>query len=536
MAGAVQRGRGRRRRALGVALALGLATSAAGAELALHRGNGAEPETLDMHKSSGVPEANIQRDLFEGLIGEAADGSHVPGAAARWEVDPGGTRYTFHLRPDGRWSDGTALTAHDFVYAFRRALDPETASDYAFILWPVKAAEAVSKGEVDALERLGVAALDDLTLEITLKAPTPYFLGLLTHHMAYPAPRHAIEAHGSRWTRPGNMVSNGPYRLAEWVPQSHLKLVRNEHYRGRSRVAIEAVIYYPTEDTNTELKRFRAGELDVTSDVPSDQVAWVAEKFGQAFHNTPYLGIYYYALNTGAAPFKDALELRRALALAIDRETLTTKVTRAGEIPAYAWVPPGVLGYRQQPIPQHRLSQAEREALARELFAEAGYGPGHPLSLEILYNTSENHKKIAIAVAAMWRKVLGVRARLRNEEWKVYLDTRSQMRFEVARGGWIGDYNDANTFLELMKSDVGEMNPAAYANPEYDRLVKQAEVTPEPAARAELMQRAERLMLSQMPIIPIYFYTTQHLVAARVRGWVDNVMDVHPTRYLSIVD
>jgi oligopeptide transport system substrate-binding protein len=527
---------GRRQRALGVALALSLATSGAGAEVVLHRGNGAEPETLDIHKSSGVPEANIQRDLFEGLIAEAADGSHVPGAAARWEVDPSGTRYTFYLRPDGRWSDGTPLTAHDFVYAFRRALDPETASDYAFILWPVKGAEAVSKGEVRELERLGVVALDDWTLEITLKAPTPYFLGLLTHHMAYPAPRHAIEAHGARWTRPGNMVSNGPYRLAEWVPQSHIKLVRNELYRERSQVAIEAVTYYPTEDTNTELKRFRAGELDVTSDVPSDQVPWVAENLGQAFRNSPYLGTYYYALNTGAAPFKDALDLRRALALAIDRETLVAKVTRAGEIPAYAWVPPGVLGYRQQPIPQQGLSQAERQALARELFAQAGYGSDNPLSLEILYNTSENHKKIAIAVAAMWRQVLGVRARLRNEEWKVYLDTRSQMRFEVARGGWIGDYNDANTFLELMKSDVGEMNPSGYANPEYDRLIKQAEVTADAARRAELMQRAERLMLSQMPIIPIYFYTTQHLVAARVRGWIDNVMDVHPTRYLSIVE
>jgi len=439
-------------RALAIALGLSAAAGAAGAEAVLHRGNGAEPETLDVHKSSGVPEANIQRDLFEGLVAETADGSLVPGAAARWEVDAGGTRYTFHLRAEGRWSDGVPLTAHDFVYAVRRALRPETASDYAFILWPVKEAEAVSKGELRELERLGVEALDDLTLRITLKATTPYFLGLLTHHMAFPVPRHAIEAHGGRWTRPGNMVSNGPYRLAEWVPQSHLKLVRNEHFRDRGEVAIDSVIYYPTEDTNTELKRFRAGELDITSDVPSDQVPWVAENLGPAFHNTPYLGIYYYALNTAAAPFQGNPELRRALALAIDRETLVAKVTRAGEVPAYAWVPPGVLGYRPQAIGDARLSQGEREARARALMAQAGYAPGDDLELEILYNTSENHKKIAIAVAGMWKKVLGVRVRLRNEEWKVYLDTRTQMRFQVARGGWIGDYNDANTFLELLKS------------------------------------------------------------------------------------
>ena len=531
-------------RKAGVRALLGLAVglmaaqiaSAARTEAMLHRGNGAEPETLDVHKSSGVPEANIQRDLFEGLVAEAADGALVPGAAERWETDASGTVYTFHLRQQGRWSDGSPLTADDFVYALRRALKPETASDYAFILWPLKGAEELSKGLINDVRRLGVRALDDYTLEITLRAPTPYFLELLTHHMAYPVPRSAIEAHGGRWTRPGNMVSNGAYRLAEWVPQSHVKLVKNERYRDHERVAVDAVYYHPTEDTNTELKRFRAGELDITADVPSEQVRWAQESFADEFHNSPYLGTYYYALNCAAPPFKDNATLRLALALAIDRETLTAKVTRAGEIPAYSWVPPGVRHYRQQPIRESRVSQAQRDERARGYYREAGYSAENPLRVEILYNTSENHKKIAIAVAAMWKRTLGVRVSLRNEEWKVYLDTRAGMRFQIARAGWIGDYNDANTFLELLKSDVGGMNPAAYGNGAYDALVKQAEVTADATVRAELMQRAERLMLSEMPIIPIYFYTTQHMVSRRVTGWVDNVMDVHPTRYLGIRD
>jgi oligopeptide transport system substrate-binding protein len=523
------------RTGLALLAALGI-VAGAHAETVLHRGNGAEPETLDVHKSSGVPEANIQRDLFEGLVAEAADGSLVPGAAESWQVSDDGTVYTFRLRPDGRWSDGTALTAEDFVYAYRRALDPATASDYAFILWPMKNAEAASKGELADLAGIGAEALDERTLRLTLKAPTPYFLGLLTHHMAYPVPRHAIEAHGGRWTRPGNLVSNGAYRLAEWRPQSHLKLVRNEHYRGREQVVIDAVVYHPTEDGNAELKRFRAGELDVTANVPSEQIAWVAANLPDAFHNTPYLGTYYYTFNLTGAPFKASVELRQALALAIDRGILADKVARGGEIPAYSWVPPGVRDYAQQPLPFAALDQAERNARARELYVAAGYAPDRPLEVEILYNTSEGHKKIAIAVAAMWRKTLGVRTTLLNQEWKVYLNTRSQMQFQVARAGWIGDYNDANTFLELFKSDVGEMNPSGYVNPAYDALMKEAEVTSEPGKRADLMQRAERLLLADMPIIPIYFYTTQHLVGPRVQGWVDNIMDVHPSQYLRIVD
>jgi len=502
------------------------------AQRVIHRGNGAEPETLDIHKSSGVPEANIQRDLFEGLLAEAADGSLIPGVAERWSVSDDGLTYTFQLRDDARWSDGTAVTAADFVFAFRRALDPATASDYAFILWPVKNAEAFSKGELDDPKALGVEAVDEHTLKITLERPTPYFLGLLTHHMAYPAPRRAIERHGRQWTRPGRLVSNGAYRLVAWQPQSSIRLEKNPHFHDAANVVTDVVIYLPTEDKNTELKRFRAGELDITEDVPSSQIPWIERHLADSFRNTPYIGTYYFAFNLAATPFRDAAKLRRALTLAIDRQLLTEKVTRGGEQPALGWVPPGVRDYRPQRMAEAEMTQKAREEKARKLYAEAGYGREKPLTVELLYNTSDNHKKVAIAVAAMWKKVLGVKTRLRNEEWKVYLDSRKKRDFQIIRAGWIGDYNDAHTFLSLFQSDVGQMNPSAYANPDYDRLMRQAATTLDPRHRAEQMQQAEALLLQDLPLIPIYHYTTQHLVSPAIDGWVDNVMDIHPSRYL----
>ncbi len=498
----------------------------------IQRGNGAEPETLDIHKSSGVPEANIQRDLFEGLIAEAADGSLIPGVAWEWRLSDDGLVYTFALRKNARWSNGNPVTAQDFVYAFERALNPETASDYAFILWPIKNAERYSKGKLVKSGELGVKAIDPLTLQITLESPTPYFPGLLTHHMAYPAPQETIETYGRQWTRPGKLISNGAYQLKAWQPQSHIRLEKNPYYHAADTVQTDTVVYQPTEDKNAELKRFRAGELDITEDVPSSQIPWIRKNLAASFHSTPYIGTYYFAFNLLDKPFKDNLKLRKALTLAIDRKLLTGKVTKGGEIPAFGWVPPGIRDYQPQTLEAAKLAQKAREALARKLYAESGYGKGTPLQLELLYNTSDNHKKIAIAVAAMWKKALGVKTRLRNEEWKVYLDSRKKRDFQIIRAGWIGDYNDAYTFLSLFKSDVGEMNPAGYDNPQFDELIHQAETTIDQTQRAKLMQQAESLLLQDLPIMPIYFYTTQHLINPAIKGWQDNVMDVHPSRFL----
>ena len=499
----------------------------------LHRGNGAELETLDLHKSSGVPEANVQRDLFEGLVTEDADGSLIPGAAESWDSDASGLVWTFQLRKNGKWSDGTDVTAGDFVYAMQRAVSPETASEYAFILWPLKNAKAISKGDDKQLDHLGVKALDNHTLQITLENPTPFLPGLLAHHMAYPVPRKTVEEHGQRWTRPGNLVSNGAYQLAEWKPQSHIKLTKNPYFREADLVKTDTVFYYPTEDKSSELKRFRAGELDITDDVPSDQIRWIKKNIQDAFHNTPYIGTYYLAMNLEKPPFKGNVNLRKALSLAIDRKILTEKVTQAGEIPAMGWVPPGMNIYKSQSMAESAMDKKARKKKAQEYYAKAGYSRDNPVEFELLYNTSENHKKIAIALSAMWKQVLGVKTKLRNEEWKVYLNSRTQRQFQLIRAGWIGDYNDASNFLDLFRSDVGTMNPSSWKNKHYDQLMQQAESETDQQKRAVLMQKAEQILLDEMPLLPVYFYTTQHLVSPKIKGWKDNVMDIHPSRYLS---
>lgn len=502
----------------------------------LQRGNGAEPETLDVHQSSGVPEANIQRDLFEGLVTETADGSLQAGVAERWNISDDGKTYTFYLRKDSVWSNGEALTADDFVFAYQRALKPSTASDYAFILWAIASAKAMSKGELSDVKQLGVKALDNHTLQITLERPTPYFLQLLTHHMAYPVPRNVVATEGKQWTKAGKLVSNGAYQLAEWQPQAHIKLVKNPHYRRAHEIAIDTVFYIPTEDRNTELKRFRAGELDITYAIPTEQLGWIKQNAKAAYRNAPYIGTYYYALNVAKPPFKDQPKLRRALALALDREILTQKISKAGEQAAYGWVPSGMTPYIPQTIEEKALSQPARRQLAQQLYAESGYSKEKPLNIELLYNTSDNHKKMAIAVAAMWKQVLGVKTQLRNEEWKVYLNSRKQGNFEVIRAGWIGDYNDPYTFLSLFKSDVGEMNPSAYQNKNYDALLKAAENEQDANKRMDLLQQAEQQLLQDLPIIPVYHYQSQHLVNPNIQGWQDNLMDIHPTQYLSISD
>ncbi len=501
---------------------------------AIHLGNGAEPESLDIHQSSGVSEANIQRDLFEGLIAEGPDASLIPGAAESWEISEDGTVYTFHLREGAVWSNGDPVTAGDFVYAFRRGLSPETAASYAFILYPVLNAEQYVAGEITDPGQIGIRAIDDATLEITLKAPTAYFLDMLTHHMAYPLHRASVEAHPGDWMKPGNLVSNGAFTLAEWQPQSFIRLEKNPRYHGADEVQLDEVFYYPTEDEGQELQRFRAGELDVTYDIPADQIDWIVANLNDQYRNFPYLGTYYYALNTTIAPFAGNPGLRQALSLAIDREVLTQKITRAGEIPAYSFVPPGVMRYQQQTMPWADWTQEARNNRAKELYAAAGYGPDNPLEVEILYNTSDNHKKVAIAIAAMWKQTLGVQASLRNEEWKAYLSSRDEKNFEIVRAGWIGDYNDANTFLELFVSDAGMMNNPGYDNPAYDELVKGGAFETDLAVREGMLEEAERIFLEDSPLIPIYFYTTQHMVQPKVEGWIDNIKDVHPSRFLSV--
>lgn len=500
-----------------------------------HRGNGAEPETLDPHKSTGVPESHIQRDLFEGLVTEAADGQTIPGAAASWTISPDGLVYIFKLRPAGKWSDGSPVTAEDFVGSFRRIVDPATASKYAFMLWPVANGEAISKGENKDVASLGAKALDPLTLELTLARPTPYFLGLLAHHSAYPVPLKVIAQHGQQWTRPGNMVGNGAFKLDSWTPQDQLKLVKNPQFHDAANVSLDAVVYYPTEDAQAELKRYRAGELDTTyTQLLADQIAWAKKNAPEELKIAPYFGTYYYGLNLTKPPFKDDPDLRRALALAIDRQAIVDKITQAGELPSYGWVPPSTPNYPKVDYQAAKMTQAERDAEAKKLLAASKAAKAGPVEVEILYNTNDMHKRIAIAIASMWSEKLGIKTKLTNQEWKVYLASGDSKDFQAIRAGWIGDYIDAWTFLELLKSDAGKQNRPGYANPAYDALLAKASTTTDMVARGQIMAEAEAIMLADQPLVPIYTYTSKQMVKPYVKGWQTNVQDAHLSRWVSL--
>ena len=500
----------------------------------LRRGNGAEPQSLDPHKTEGVPEAHLLRDLFEGLTIERPDNTTGPGAAESWEISDDGLVYTFRLREDARWSNGDPVTAADFEYGLRRSVDPRTLSNYGIMLRPIVNAAEVIAGELPP-DALGVEATGEHTLEIRLHHPAPYFLGVLSHSAAYPVHRATVERHdGERWARPGRMVSNGAYRLEEWTPQSHIKLLRNEHHWDNDNTSIDEVWFYPIENQSTELQRYRANELDMTYEIPYRQLRWIRENLSDELKVHDYLGTYYYGLNVTREPFVDNVKLRRALALAINRERITEQVTAAGELPAYGWVPE-VQNYTQQQPEWATWTQAEREAEARRLYEAAGYSPDEPLRLQILYNTHENHRTIAVAISSMWNEVLGVRTDLVNEEWRVYLETRrSKETTQVFRAGWIGDYNDAFTFAELMHSQSA-MNDSGWVNADYDALLERAGNEPDIERRAAYLEQAERVLLDEMPLIPIYFYVTTRLVKPWVGGYDPNNMDHVYTRDLYVL-
>ncbi|NHA14896.1 peptide ABC transporter substrate-binding protein [Thioalkalivibrio sp. XN279] len=499
----------------------------------LRRGNGAEPQSLDPHKSEGVPESNLQRDLFEGLTNDDPELGIVPGAARAWEISADGTVYVFHMRENGRWSNGDPVTAQDFAYGLRRSVDPATLSNYSIMLRPILNAEKVIAGELPP-EALGVRAIDDLTLEIRLEAPTPYFLGVLNHSSAYPVHRPTVERYGGRWARPGRLVSNGAYRLKDWVMQSHIVMERNPYYWDNDNTTIDEVWFYPIENQSTELQRYRADALDMTYDLPFRQLGWIRENLPDELVISEYLGVYYYGLNVTQPPFKDNVELRRALNLAVDREILTRQVTTAGEIPAYGYVPRAA-NYEQVVPEWAAWTQEERVAEARRLYEAAGYSRDNPLKVQILYNTHENHRTIAVAIASMWKEALGIEVELVNEEWKVYLETRrTKQTTQVFRAGWIADYNDAYNFLEILHSQSG-LNDPGWNNPQYDALLEEAARENDLERRAELMHQAEQLVMEDVPVIPVYFYVTKRLVKPWVGNYRPHVQDFIQTKDLEIL-
>jgi oligopeptide transport system substrate-binding protein len=513
-------------------LALTFGSGAALAAGELRIANSGEPDTLDPHHVEGTWENRIIGDVFMGLTTEAADGSVIPGAAESWEVSDDGTVYTFKLR-DHTWSDDTPVTADDFVFALQRTLDPAEAAEYASLLYTMKNAKPLNEGAIEGMDQLGARALDPRTLEVTLESPTPYFIEQLTHFTAFPLPKHKVEELGDDWIKPDNSVGNGAYKVTEWLPNTHVKLVKNEAFYDAGNVAIDTVFFYPSEERNAATKRFRAGEIDVQYDFASEQIDWLKENLPEETRIAPYLGIYYYVINTRVAPFDNA-SLRQALAMAIDREAITDKVLRTGELPAYSFVPPGTGNYGEPAyVSWQDMPQEERLAHAKELIAAAGFGPDNPLKLQLRYNTSETHKKVAIAVASMWKQ-LGVETELFNSEVKVHYNDLQEGNFQVARAAWIADYSDAQNFLYLMDSGTGVLNYAGYASPDFDRLMAEAAATADLKVRADLLRQAEAIAMEDLPNIPSYYYVSKDMVSPDVQGCVDNTKDIHRTRWLTV--
>jgi oligopeptide transport system substrate-binding protein len=501
----------------------------------LRRGNIAEPDSLDPHQCTGAWENNIVGDLFMGLTTDDPEARPIPGAAERWTISADGTVWTFTLRAGLFWSDGRPLTASDFEYGFRRLLDPRTAAKYASLQYVVKNAEAVNTGKLP-VEALGVRAVDDRTFEITLDAPTPFLPGLLTHYTSYPIPRHAVEQHGAAWVKPGNMVSNGPYMLVEWNPNDQIRVVKNPRFFEADKIRIDEVVFYPIEDEKAALTRFRAREIDCnigSRGFPIDQWPWLQENMpGEAIIH-PQLSLDYLVANTRRKPYDD-IRIRRALSLALDRETQTARVNRDGRLPAYTFVPPGIDNYTAPPAVEYaRWPKDRRQAEARRLLAEAGYGPGNPLTFDYMHMTGRDARRDAVALSALWREV-GIIARPIANETKVHYNTIQAFDFDVAFAAWVADYNDPQNFLFLVDSRSGVFNYSGYNNPAYDALMDQAKVTLDLAERAQVLAKAERMMLDDYAVIPLAFRTTKTLIAPYVKGFVANVTNIHRTRWMWI--
>jgi len=499
----------------------------------LHRGLSSDPESVDPHKICCKQAGTVLRDIGEGLLSHSPTGELVGGAADRWTISEDGLTYTFHIRESARWSNGDPVTAEQFAFSLRRLVDPETAALYAQMLDAIVNAEEIIAGDMSPAE-LGVEAADQQTLVVRLSHPTPFLLSLLSVPNTFPVHPGSLAEHGDEFTRPGNLLSNGAYVLDAWEPGSVLELSRNENYWNNAETAIDAVRYHVVTQEMTELNRYRAGELHITGNVPPESFKRMRETRPDELHVAPYLGVYYYGFNMSKPPFKDNPQLREALSMAIDREMLVTSITGRGEAPAYGWVRPGVTNYEPRRLSYAGQSQSERNAHARRLLREAGYGPDKPLQIELRYITSDTEQRIALAVQSMWREVLGVETKLVNEEFQVLLaNVRAAEITQVFRSSWVGDYDDAHTFLSILEGD----NPAnlpGYESDEYDTLMRQAADQVDAARRRLYLEEAERVLLSDHPVMPLYFYVSKHLVSPEVVGWGDNVLDYHYSQHLSL--
>lgn len=525
---------------IGLPLLLGLLMAACGRPLAVERaqeegflllGNGPDPQALDPQITTGTSELNIHMALFEGLVSpDPRTLEPVPAVAESWEVSEDGRRYVFSLRSSARWSDGSQVTAEDFVFAWKRMLSPELAAPNAWMLYAIDAAESYNKNEVGS-EELGIRALDSETLELRLEAATPYLLDMMMHPAWFPVHRPTIERWGdvhdrsNRWAETGRHVGNGPFKLREWRANVWVETVANPYYWDADTVSLNGIRFMVYEEPSAQERAFLGGQLHVSSTVPPARISWWKRERSEELHLDPYLGTYYVLVNHRHPQLSDP-RIRKALSLAVDRRALVENLLGAGEIAAHSFVPESMPGYDAPQMPGFNPERA------RELLVEAGYpgGNGFP-RIQYLYNTSENHRRIAEALQGMWEQHLGISIELYNQEWRVYLDRRERGDYALARAVWIGDYVDPDTFLSLWSTGSGRVW-SGWEQPEFDALMLRANQEQDADKRMQQLAQAEHILLEEQAVIPLYFYVSSSLKRPEVKGWHPTLLNWHPYKHL----
>ena len=499
-----------------------------------HHGNGSEPQGIDPHIVTGVPEHHILISLCEGLTIPNPNpddmNGYMAGTAESWSVSEDGKEYIFNINKNARWSNGDPVTANDFVWSWKRILTASLGSQYPDMLYYLVGAYEYHNGLTDDFSEVGVKAIDQKTLKVNLKNPTPFFLGLLSHYSTWPVHKETVLKYGDiddrngEWTRPGNFVCNGPFQLKSWELNNKIVVEKNPYYYDASIVKLNEIHYYPVSNVMTEDRMFRAGQLHLTSTLPSQKCPIYIEE-NPNLRIDPYMGTYFYRINTNHEALKD-VRVRKALAYSIDRELLVNKVTKCGQIPAYSFTPPGSNGY--EPKTQIPFDPE----LAKSLIEDAGYSDENPFpKLEILFNTNEDHRKIALAIQQMWQVNLGIEIELVNQDWKVYLNREMIGDFQISRAGWIGDYEDPNTFLDLMRPNRGN-NKTGWENKEYDELVEKANTINNQSERYEMLYKAEEILIDNMPIIPLYTYVRSYQLSPDVKGFNPHILDHHHPKFI----
>jgi oligopeptide transport system substrate-binding protein len=502
----------------------------ASAETVLNRSGGSDPSSLDPQKATGNTAAPILNELFVGLLTTDENGRMTYGLAESHTMSDHGLVWEYKLRDGLKWSDGTALTAKDVAWSLQRLMLPKTAARYAQFFYSVKNGRPVNAGQAPP-ESLGITSPDDKTVRIELSAPNPLLPQALSSFSAMPSPRHKVEELGDDWTKPGQFVSNGAYVLDEWLPGTRLTLKKNPNFYDAQNVEIDTVNFYPTQNLNTVFNRFRAGELDAILNFPPEQISWIKENIPDELRISPTLGIYYFLINAKKPPFDD-IRVRKALALAFDREALIDRLLNTGVIPAYSFVSPVVEGYDVARASIADMPMADRIADAHRLMSEAGYGGNNPVTFELAYDTQEENRKIAVAMKSMWA-ALGFNAELMDTEFR-NLNRKARTRdYDIMRWAWFSPFNDASGYLNLLRTG-DPSNYVDYANPEFNALMNQANSISDQEQRNTLMRQAEQILMEDYVIIPVFHYVSRRLVKTYIDGWNENARNNYLARYMTV--